>query len=195
MMRNQLGNMEEDMQIFMESNISSSPKNTILPYQFDDEYGLVINDNFYTPSPVFGADISLDPFDNSDIDVEMGSSFEKIKEEFKEDIMKIEPSETASVVSTEASGPTVTSFNIPMQGINTLDEQLDFIMETTKKHQKPREKSHRRNRKTPEQLKILIDDLGDVQNAEKAQIRAVAEKTGLTDLQVYKWYWDRKSKN
>jgi hypothetical protein len=194
MMRDQLEGMEE-IQIFTRNNGNSPPTSTILPYSFDNECGLVINDNFYTPSPLFGNDMSLDPFEDLELELKMGSSFEKMKEEVEEDIIKIEPSETGSVISTEASGPIMTRFNVPMESIRTLDEQLDFIMETTKKHQKPREKSHRRNRKTPEQLKILIDDLGDVQNADKAQIRAVAEKTGLTDLQVYKWYWDRKSKN
>lgn len=193
-MRDQL-NTEDNMQMFLGSNGNSPKTGTLLPYHFNDECHLVLNDNFYTPSPLYGTDKLLDPFEDEEMEFDLGSSFEKMKEEVKTEAVKVESCETGSEVSTVASGPYVTPIAIPMESIHTLDEQLDFIMETTKKHQKPREKSHRRNRKTPDQLKILIDDLGDVQNADKLQIKEVAEKTGLTELQVYKWYWDRKSKN
>eukprot|EP00826_Nyctotherus_ovalis_P015871 TRINITY_DN1454_c0_g1_i6.p2 TRINITY_DN1454_c0_g1~~TRINITY_DN1454_c0_g1_i6.p2 ORF type:complete len:219 (-),score=74.49 TRINITY_DN1454_c0_g1_i6:209-775(-) len=183
-------NAEEEMKMY--DNGSSPQSSTILPYHFDDDEGhLVLNDNFYVQTPLNVAE-DLDPFDDSHF--EPGSPFQCMKADVKVHISEVQRSETESEVSTEVSGPPM---DVPtaMESVHTLDAQLDFIMETTKKQQKPREKSHRRNRKTRDQLKILIDDLGDVEHAERGLIKQVAAKTGLTELQVYKWYWDRRSKN
>eukprot|EP00826_Nyctotherus_ovalis_P054349 TRINITY_DN710_c0_g1_i3.p1 TRINITY_DN710_c0_g1~~TRINITY_DN710_c0_g1_i3.p1 ORF type:complete len:200 (+),score=59.78 TRINITY_DN710_c0_g1_i3:192-791(+) len=194
-------NAADAMQTFVDHNENSPSSNTLLPYHFDDECHLVLNDNFYTHSPLYETK-EMDPFDSTEMELDLINPFAETdptaeSPEVETSEAKLPVPETESEVSTEASGPFVTSapFPIPMQSIHTLDAQLDFIMETTKKHQKPREKSHKRNRKTPQQLKTLIDELGSVQNADKMQIKTVAAKAGLTELQVYKWYWDRKAKN
>eukprot|EP00826_Nyctotherus_ovalis_P044964 TRINITY_DN490_c0_g1_i2.p1 TRINITY_DN490_c0_g1~~TRINITY_DN490_c0_g1_i2.p1 ORF type:complete len:218 (-),score=45.07 TRINITY_DN490_c0_g1_i2:18-671(-) len=157
-----------------------------LSSHWDEDYHLVLDDNFYIPPiPNFEAE----PVEEIGLNIESENMLEMM-----EDIPRFE---TESEVSTVASGSTTAS--LPAISIvlhfDSLDAQLDFIMETTKKHAKPLERKHRRSRKTPQQLKILIDELGDTsQNADKAKIKEVAAKVGLTELQVYKWYWDRKSK-
>jgi len=215
---NDQANIEGDMHSFSPGNSRSPTSHTLLPYNFDDECHVVINNNFYMQSPLYAEEEIFDLFGDQEMKIDLSGSFEKIKiEEFEPeveseakaedggevevevemvDVSKKIVSETESVISTEASDQTMGTmpFVIPIQGIHTLDAQLDFIMETTKKHQKPREKYQRRNRKTPQQLKILIDELGNEQNANKSQMKEVAKKTGLTELQVYKWYWDRKAK-
>jgi hypothetical protein len=161
---------------------------------------MVLNNNFYIQPPLYDEEM-FDFFENPEMKINLNNSLEKVEvNEPKVEMADVSDkvvSETESVISTEASGPIIVTmpFVIPMQSIYTLDAQLDFIMETTKKYQKPREKYQKRNRKTSKQLKILIDELGNEQNASKSQIKEVATKTGLTELQVYKWYWDRKAKS
>ena len=156
---------------------------TPLPYHCDGECHLILNDNFYIESPMH------DPFDGIYLDEDYEYQFEKMECSPKLGVI--------SEISSEASGSTGISDTIEcaMPVYTTLDSQLDFIMETTKKHKKPHEPGKKRNKKTPHQLKILMEELGsDPENADKKKIKVVAEKTGLTELQVYKWCWDRKVK-
>lgn len=76
----------------------------------------------------------------------------------------------------------------------TMDEQLDFIMATTKRSKKQKEINQKRSRKTPEQILTLEKELGGLKNASRSKIRTVATKAGLTTMQVYKWFWDRRFK-
>ena len=97
----------------------------------------------------------------------------------------------ASTAGNEAAGPR------PSAGVVLgVEEQLDFIIESTKKHPKARttESKHVKARKNPEQLAVLTSTLSHLPNATREQIRSVAKQTGLKEVQVYKWYWDQKRK-
>ncbi len=180
---------------------SASP----LPYHWDGECHLVVNDHFYSHSPHSPQSPQSKPaalMDDLDFDVNFVTPFEKMDDCYP-------PCETQSVAApSEASGSTAASFpefEVPLPKAEpirskpqTLDAQLDFIMETSKKHAKVHvaEKKHKRNRKTPEQLDILAGEMETVQkmNFDKEKIREIAGKTGLSEIQVYKWYWDRRTK-
>eukprot|EP00826_Nyctotherus_ovalis_P005727 TRINITY_DN11301_c0_g4_i9.p1 TRINITY_DN11301_c0_g4~~TRINITY_DN11301_c0_g4_i9.p1 ORF type:complete len:135 (-),score=29.31 TRINITY_DN11301_c0_g4_i9:98-502(-) len=124
------------------------------------------------------------------------SSFEVLEEMPWEKMEDVELPAMKDVACTEFTGSTADSVEVPNQlpkRNKTLDDQLEFIMETCQKHQSGKEKAHKRNRKTPEQIKILIEELGEVpRKVGKKEIRKAADKAGLTELQVYKWHYDRK---
>ena len=193
--------MNEQMNIGTDSPSYGMNGDSVLPYHWDGECQLVLNDNFYVQPQTYQED---DPLENLNFEIESNIPFEKMEDSPKAETPKSEnilmetiKAETSSVVSSEASGASIISSSTihSMQSLQSLDSQLDFIMETTKKHKKAHDKGHRRNRKTPAQLKTLLEELGDAtQNPDKSKIKSAAEKTGLTELQVYKWYWDRKSK-
>ena len=77
-----------------------------------------------------------------------------------------------------------------------LEAQLDFIIESTKKHPKARNGGIKRVKahKKPEQLAVLHSQFGDLTTITRDQIRAVARQTGLKEVQVYKWTWDQRRK-
>eukprot|EP01022_Parablepharisma_sp_SALTPOND_P000853 TRINITY_DN105147_c1_g1_i1.p1 TRINITY_DN105147_c1_g1~~TRINITY_DN105147_c1_g1_i1.p1 ORF type:complete len:322 (+),score=25.01 TRINITY_DN105147_c1_g1_i1:310-1275(+) len=52
----------------------------------------------------------------------------------------------------------------------------------------------RRKRKSIEQLKVLYNEYKKNSNWNKATMAEMAEKTGLSEAQVYKWSWDQKKK-
>ena len=76
----------------------------------------------------------------------------------------------------------------------TLIDKLNAIMKSTKIKEKTsiRETKRTRKRKTLEQLNILEEFKDEV--ITKKQLREISEITGLSRLQIYKWYWDLKNK-
>lgn len=83
----------------------------------------------------------------------------------------------------------------------SLEEQLDFIIECTKKAKKGRshpikssKKGLPRRRKTGGQLEILEEMCAGLVKIEKDKIRQLSLATGLKEIQVYKWFWDHKKK-
>ena len=174
--------------------VNSSP---ILPYQWDGECHLVLNDRFYAS----GEPEQPENEHNFSFEVELKDTLE-LKEETPAESMAMEDScsinmETCSVQSTEAtmSNNGKIGAYAGKKGQN-IDEQLDFIMESSKKHPKVdnADKKHRRNRKSKEQLDVLIQELDHLEEVDNDTIKGVATRTGLKEIQVYKWFWDRKNK-
>ena len=87
----------------------------------------------------------------------------------------------------------------PQDGI---DEQLSFILESIRKQKKkepaqpnPRKTVRRpRQRKTLAQLEFLQSELRENEVLDKSKMKYLAEKTGLSESQVYKWFWDYRRK-
>jgi len=52
----------------------------------------------------------------------------------------------------------------------------------------------KRKRKSNRQLEILMDEFNKDEDWSKEKIAKMAEVTGLTESQVYKWCWDQKKK-
>lgn len=52
-----------------------------------------------------------------------------------------------------------------------------------------------RNRKNNDQLKLLIQEYKGKPCWDKSFITGLAEKTGLSFGQIYKWHWDYRKKN
>eukprot|EP00826_Nyctotherus_ovalis_P053891 TRINITY_DN7033_c0_g4_i1.p1 TRINITY_DN7033_c0_g4~~TRINITY_DN7033_c0_g4_i1.p1 ORF type:complete len:214 (+),score=37.60 TRINITY_DN7033_c0_g4_i1:195-836(+) len=188
------------------------PEQFSLPYHWDEECHLILNEDYYlrspepellelheTPSSEFPEDISLERANEPEL--------------IKTDLIKIDLTETdksklikadelelikaKDSACSEASGSTTGTVEVPERlpkRTKTLDDQLDFIMGTCQKHNHSnQEKVPKRNRKTPEQIITLIEILGEVpKKVTRRQLKAAAAKTGLTELQVYKWHYDRK---
>ena len=53
----------------------------------------------------------------------------------------------------------------------------------------------KRKRKSTAQLKVLKKEFEQESNWDKEKITEMAEATGLSQAQVYKWWWDQKKKN
>ena len=182
---------EIELQTYSISYTSPVSCPSLLSYHWDGECHLVINDNFYSHSPV---NQQMDFAEVPDFEVE--GSYDKM-EGCLSDVQSSNNMEVSTGVSTDGA---VSNFDAPIPSVTTnphsLEDQLDFIMESSKKHTKTQaaEKKHRRNRKTPAQLDILTTELGSLQTVDKDKIREVASQTGLSEIQVYKWFWDRKAK-
>lgn len=52
----------------------------------------------------------------------------------------------------------------------------------------------KRKRKSTAQIKMLKQELGCEENWNKDTIARMAKVTGLSQSQVYKWFWDQKKK-
>eukprot|EP00826_Nyctotherus_ovalis_P015731 TRINITY_DN1449_c0_g1_i4.p1 TRINITY_DN1449_c0_g1~~TRINITY_DN1449_c0_g1_i4.p1 ORF type:complete len:150 (+),score=38.77 TRINITY_DN1449_c0_g1_i4:115-564(+) len=78
----------------------------------------------------------------------------------------------------------------------SLIDKLNAIMESTKKKAKAmrNEVKYKRRRKTKEQLKVLNEEVEKREHISNKRIEEISKETGLTKLQVYKWYWDLKHK-
>ena len=84
-----------------------------------------------------------------------------------------------------------------------IDRQLDFILDSVRPqknsiprkilYQKPKRKFTRMH-KTESQVKLLQEAMNENKIFDKARIKELAERTGLTASQVYKWYWDNKKR-
>ena len=57
-----------------------------------------------------------------------------------------------------------------------------------------KQKKWRRKRKNSSQVKVLIGEFNKSSNWTKEQVVTLADKTGLSEAQVYKWGWDYKKK-
>lgn len=55
-------------------------------------------------------------------------------------------------------------------------------------------KKSKRNRKNYEQVQVLVEEYNMNPCWSKESVSALAEKTGLSETQVYKWGWDYKKK-
>jgi len=76
--------------------------------------------------------------------------------------------------------------NFNEQGYYGMDEQLDESMGG--------DDFRKRKRKNNAQLKILKQEFGKGEAWNKEKITLVAQTTGLSESQVYKWCWDQKKK-
>jgi Homeodomain len=72
------------------------------------------------------------------------------------------------------------------QGYYGMDEQLDESLGG--------DDFRKRKRKNNAQLKILKQEFGKGETWNKEKITQVAQTTGLSESQVYKWCWDQKKK-
>ena len=179
-----------------EENLGTTQNDQFLPYQWDGECHLVMNDNFYSYIPHSPIDNISDLSKDIDFDIDFDQPYEKMEDYNKCEVKSATSTELstgttgtmASMMSTK-SAPT----SKPSQ---SLDAQLDFIMESTKKLPKPlpHEKKCTRSRKTPEQLQVLAEALRNLQigqNIDKRQVSEISKKTKLSEMKVYKWFWDR----
>lgn len=75
-------------------------------------------------------------------------------------------------------------------------QMSDCVVIETRETRKERLNSsmRKRKRKSNQQLKILKNEFEKCQEWSKDQITTVAQKTGLSESQVYKWCWDQKRK-
>ena len=78
----------------------------------------------------------------------------------------------------------------------TLTEKIDAIMESTKRKNKQikHEMKYKRNRKTKDQIKMLSSELMEGIDFSTEKLMDISARTGLSKVQVYKWYWDYKNK-
>eukprot|EP00826_Nyctotherus_ovalis_P050564 TRINITY_DN6210_c0_g1_i8.p1 TRINITY_DN6210_c0_g1~~TRINITY_DN6210_c0_g1_i8.p1 ORF type:complete len:210 (+),score=49.85 TRINITY_DN6210_c0_g1_i8:291-920(+) len=174
---------------------SSPSSNGRLPYHWDGESHLIVNEDFYSFAPRTPEDKELDENDEMDFDIELDEPLELM-----EDCADFESESKASTNVTASTSSAVASILEPrplplVKPVMTLEAQLDFIMETTKKPPKVLvpEKKCRRNRKTPLQLLVLTEALQKLEKGQhmgKKQVVEMAVETGLTEMKVYKWFWD-----
>ena len=83
-----------------------------------------------------------------------------------------------------------------------IDQQLDFILESIRKQKKktkpqepkPPKTKRLRTRKTSAQLEFLQSELQEGEVLDKQKMKSLAETTGLSESQVYKWFWDHRRK-
>jgi hypothetical protein len=92
------------------------------------------------------------------------------------------------------------SKEIPIQPVKkkrelSLDEKLEIIIESTKYKTKQikQEKKCKISRKTKDQLAVLRNELLGGKAITKERINELAGETGLTTIQIYKWFWDCKN--
>lgn len=173
-----------DTEVYHTDNQDLIPEQFSLPYHWDEQCHLILNDDFYlrslSPEPEL-----LEFPDSLNFDLQEEVVLEK------EELFVIK-----DLACSESSGSTAGTIEAPEslpKRTKTLNDQLDFIMGTCQKHQSSQEKVSKRNRKTPQQVMILIEELGEVpRKITKKEIKAAAVKSGLSELQVYKWHYDRK---
>ena len=171
-----------------------------LPYHWDGECHLTLNQSLYEPI----SDLPAPDFSDQ-------SAFDEEKDELEfpsESLLSLslpmdcddsEPLEVESVVSISTLSTDGTN---PNQKMETIDEQIDFILESVKKQKKPvvkkppvdKKKKLTRKRKTLNQLDALQKEISEHEIMNRMQIKELAERTGLKVCQVYKWYWDYKRK-
>ncbi len=175
---------------------------TALPYSWDGECHLAVNHALYRP--------------DEDVVPELADEF--FADENKEAANKVAESPACIKLSPMSCGFTpkpdkpaekpVSSLSTEAassagERAETIDQQLDFILESVKKQKKapvkkPKEEKKKkkltRTRKTTSQLEMLQNEVGVNDVLDKVKMKALAEKTGLKVGQVYKWYWDYRRK-
>ena len=192
--------MDKLFDIDKELRSASSSVNSQLPYSWDGECHLVVNNGFHANFPNTPEKKKIDIQD--EVNFDLGLDIPDISHEPMEDYINCESGSMVSTDVTPARGTMAgilgakTSSNKPSISLNA---QLEFIMQTTKKPPKaaPPEKKCKRSRKTKKQLDIMKDALSELeqgQGMEKKQVVEIATKTGLSEVKVYKWFWDRGHK-
>ena len=137
----------------------------------------------------------IDPIDSFNASIERRLIFQgipikqinpiKTTQDEKKDMSDVKPSSEHA------------SKDIPVQPIKekrelSLNEKLEVIIESTKykTKQMKQEKKCKRNRKTKDQLAALRNELLTGKEVTKERINELAKETGLTTIQIYKWFWD-----
>ena len=126
---------------------------------------------------------------------------EPINYEAMEDLPPIGVNEKNSEVS-ESNNTSSTDISNKSE-VPNIYKKLDFILDSVRKLKKPiakkplsdKGKKQIRKRKTTAQLNLLKSEVGDIENMSKEKINELAEKTGLTTGQVYKWIRDYKKRS
>ncbi len=94
------------------------------------------------------------------------------------------------------------SLSLSLSPSDGIDQQLSFILDSIRKQKKKEPTSNglnkkgrrARQRKTLAQLDFLQSELRDSEVLDKPKMKYLAERTGLTESQVYKWFWDHRRK-
>ena len=191
---------EIEMQTYSLSYSFPNTFPTQLPYQWDGDYHLTLNESFYTPwedipLPDFTDQLSFDE-EKDDLEFPSESSLPSL---LAMDCEEPRRKRTKSVVSVGTLSTDGTNGN---QKMETIDEQINFILESVKKQKKPapkkipvdKKKKFTRKRKTIDQLGLLQKEISEADIVNRSKIKELAERTGLSVNQVYKWYWDFKRK-
>ncbi len=216
---------------------------TALPYHWDGECHLMLNQSFYAPPPeelavpelpdqLFSDEekdeaednkapnfsqstISPMHFETSDppkkdsatsvgsVPTEASIPKRDSVDSVSTDDLPPKKESVASIGSVSTEGPS--SLGSKPASLDTIDQRLDFILDSVKKQKKPAavkkppaspEKKPKltRKRKTTAQLEMLQREVGENEILDKAKMKELAEKTGLKVGQVYKWYWDYRRK-
>eukprot|EP00826_Nyctotherus_ovalis_P009266 TRINITY_DN1243_c0_g1_i2.p2 TRINITY_DN1243_c0_g1~~TRINITY_DN1243_c0_g1_i2.p2 ORF type:complete len:180 (+),score=35.07 TRINITY_DN1243_c0_g1_i2:151-690(+) len=160
------------------------PTNTCLPYNWDGECHLILNSSFYSHSRGV-SDEKGRCLDSLDLDIEF-EPFEPA------DNRNLSDSQSIETMGSEAMMGAEVAEDREIGRCRTLDSQLEFIMGKCKRSYKNeyRDGKPKRSRKTQEQLDILSEEFQRDRKFNKTRIRVLAKKTGLSEVQVYKWFWD-----
>ena len=150
-------------------------------------------------------DLRIDQFDDP-LDFEEDKETIKEEEKMGEDFLLMQLSEDnfadspSSLESFSTEGPS--SLNSKSPGSETIDQKLDFILDSVKKVKKKSVSKAKtestkkliRKRKTMQQLQLLQQGIHEGDAIDKNKISALAAQTGLKEGQIYKWYWDYRRK-
>ena len=178
---------------------TTNPPDTHLSYCWDGECHLVVNNNFYSYLPHSPEDNIMDTLQEPEVGL-LDLSVNPCG--LMDDIMSCPDYDSESVSSSKSLSESTTGTVHCSKSASgatynkSLDMQLDFIMESTKKPPKPQppEKKYVRSRKTKKQLDVLTKELKNLkegQNITKEKVANISLKTGLQEMKVYKWFWDR----
>ena len=193
---------EIEMQTYSMSYSSQEEDQNQLPYHWDGDCHLTLNHPYHESFSEFSSESFVE-----------SSFFEEEKESLNFPVENdstlllpmesndSQPMQTESIVSIETISTENTNANMKEEKLETIDEQIDFILETVKKQRKAipyqqlmDRKRSTRKRKTYEQLEILQKEIEKNEMMNKIRMKQLADKTGLKIGQVYKWYWDYKRK-
>eukprot|EP00826_Nyctotherus_ovalis_P046915 TRINITY_DN5341_c0_g1_i13.p1 TRINITY_DN5341_c0_g1~~TRINITY_DN5341_c0_g1_i13.p1 ORF type:complete len:210 (-),score=58.23 TRINITY_DN5341_c0_g1_i13:107-736(-) len=174
-----------------------------LPYHWDGDCHLTLNQSFYSPwTEALAADFT-DQLDLEEEKEDLDFPFEPDPSSpLAMDCEDSQPQRTESVVSVSTLSTDATNGNQMGETMETIDEQIEFILDSVKKQRKPvpkkapveKKKGLTRKRKTTDQLQLLQKEVSEAEAVDRGKIRELAERTGLNVSQVYKWYWDFKRK-
>eukprot|EP00826_Nyctotherus_ovalis_P020869 TRINITY_DN1662_c0_g1_i2.p1 TRINITY_DN1662_c0_g1~~TRINITY_DN1662_c0_g1_i2.p1 ORF type:complete len:189 (+),score=53.66 TRINITY_DN1662_c0_g1_i2:104-670(+) len=166
-----------------------------LPYNWDGDCHLIVNSKFYAHSRHPSDENSPHTPGSLDFDVDFPQPCQLMND--------CDP-EVQSLDCTMVTGSTANTERMEeekageegFERCKTLDAQLEFIMGRCKRSKdNQKNKKTKRSRKTQEQLEILSNEFEQDRSFGKDRVRALAEKTGLSEMQVYKWFWDRNEKS
>jgi len=194
---------EIEMQTYSLSYSFPETYPTQLPYQWDAECHLTLSQSFYSPwtediTPEFTDRFNFEEEkDNLSFSDELAPS-----SPLAMDYDDFQPQRAESVFSIGTLSTDGTNGNQEGEKIETIDEQIDFILKSVKKQKKTaskkmiqeKKKKLTRKRKTIDQLELLQKEISEAETVSRAKLKELAERTGLSINQVYKWYWDFKRK-